>query len=111
MAGCGAVCYEVDPESVQTEEKLVYAGAGRGSYQQVSSMEMVGRGRGDFEKEKAAGRSGWRQCMPGHRLHIPAHWLPEQLVADTYASTNQGTNCSASTGTRGDPQRRPVSWQ
>ena len=32
---------------------------------------------------EAAGRSGWRQCMPGHRLHIPAHWLPEQLVAVT----------------------------
>eukprot|EP00913_Durusdinium_trenchii_P001160 g1067.t1 len=58
MAGCGGVCYEVDPESVRTEEKLVYMGAGMGSYQQVSSMEMVGAGKGDFEKEKMRRLSG-----------------------------------------------------
>eukprot|EP00913_Durusdinium_trenchii_P018826 g17692.t2 len=72
MAGCGAVCYEVDPESVQTEEKLVYAGAGRGSYQQVSSMEMVGRGRGDFEKEKVVVSSGTPPDAQGGLLRAGA---------------------------------------
>eukprot|EP00913_Durusdinium_trenchii_P026489 g24855.t1 len=81
MAGCGGVCYEVDPEAVRTEEKLVYAGAGRGSYQQVSSMEMVGAGKGDFEKEKAKRRGSWWFCMLGHQLGIAADWPSEQLVA------------------------------
>ena len=30
----------------------VYVGEGGGSYSQVANMEMVGAGRGEFEKEK-----------------------------------------------------------
>eukprot|EP00434_Breviolum_minutum_P040061 symbB.v1.2.035591.t2/scaffold4833.1/size34140/4 len=52
MAGCGAVCYEADPES-----NLAYVGSGQGSCMQVSNMEMVGKGRGDYEKEKVTSRS------------------------------------------------------
>ena len=33
-------------------------GTGQGSYQKVSSMEMVGAGRGDFEKEKVVVSQG-----------------------------------------------------
>lgn len=51
-ADCG--CYEVDPERVRTEERMAYVGAGQGSYQQVSKIQMVGAGKGDFEKEQYA---------------------------------------------------------
>ena len=102
-----------------------------------------------MQDAQAERSSCWKLLLPEHRLHIPAHWLSEQLVAvtcqkldelswntrrwaclevfvldwtpepseevktlwqlsrgeeierwtqDTYASTNQGTNCSASTG-------------
>ena len=54
--GCGAVCFE--PDDIQTKERWVYKGAGQGSYAQVGNMEMVGAGRGDFEKERYAVASG-----------------------------------------------------
>eukprot|EP00913_Durusdinium_trenchii_P003917 g3626.t1 len=50
--GCGGCCFEADPEAVKTEERWVYVGEGAGSYSQVANMEMVGAGRGEFEKEK-----------------------------------------------------------
>lgn len=58
MGGCGAVCFE--PDGVKTEERWVYKGAGMGSYAQVGSMEMVGMGKGDFEKEKTVVATGTR---------------------------------------------------
>eukprot|EP00913_Durusdinium_trenchii_P035603 g33317.t2 len=56
--GGGGACYEVDPDSVVKEERMVYAGEGRGSYQQVSSMEFAGKGNGNYEKEKVVVKSG-----------------------------------------------------
>ncbi|CAK9099314.1 unnamed protein product, partial [Durusdinium trenchii] len=52
--GGGGACYEVDPDSVVKEERMVYAGEGRGSYQQVSSMEFAGKGssRPDLKKQQ-----------------------------------------------------------
>eukprot|EP00913_Durusdinium_trenchii_P029569 g27715.t2 len=44
--------FEADPDAVKTEERWVYVGQGGGSYSQVSNMEMVGAGRGEFEKQK-----------------------------------------------------------
>jgi len=63
MAGCGAVCYEADPESTLVEERMAYVGSGQGSYMQVSNMEMVGKGRGDYEKEKVVVSQGYKLSM------------------------------------------------
>lgn len=60
VGGCAGVCYEVDEEAVKVEERLAFVGAGNGSYQQVSNMEMVGKGRGDFEKEQVVVATGYK---------------------------------------------------
>eukprot|EP00913_Durusdinium_trenchii_P029567 g27714.t1 len=61
VGGCGGCCFEADPESQRTEERWVYKGAGQGSYSQVANMEMVGAGRGEFEKEKSTTVAGYRR--------------------------------------------------
>jgi len=63
--GCGGACWEVDPESVETEERMVFAGEGRGSYQQVSNMQLVGKGNGNYEKEMVEVGKSYRLSMGG----------------------------------------------
>ncbi|CAE7938525.1 unnamed protein product [Symbiodinium sp. KB8] len=58
--GVGGLCFEADPEFVKTDERWVYVGQGRGTYSQAASMDYVGHGRGDFEKEKVTVSSGVR---------------------------------------------------
>ncbi|CAK9074279.1 Uncharacterized protein SCF082_LOCUS36193 [Durusdinium trenchii] len=59
---CATMCFEAD--GVHTKEQLIYKGQGMGSYSQVSSMEMVGKGRGDFEKERVQVASGSKLRLP-----------------------------------------------
>ena len=61
--GCAGFCYEMDEENAVVEERLSYVGAGNGSYHQVSNMEKVGKGKGDFEKEKVVVSTGYKLNM------------------------------------------------
>ena len=38
---------------------------------------------GAMQDAQAERSSCWKLLLPEHRLHIPAHWLSEQLVAVT----------------------------
>ncbi|CAK9014432.1 Uncharacterized protein SCF082_LOCUS12332 [Durusdinium trenchii] len=57
---CGECFFEADPATLQTEEKWVYVGDGRGSYAQATQMQMVGHGQGSFEKQTHAQVTGYR---------------------------------------------------
>ena len=55
---CQSCCLQ--PANVKTEERWVYVGDGLGNYSQMTQMEMVGHGRGEYEKEKVATVGAWR---------------------------------------------------
>ncbi|CAJ1346323.1 unnamed protein product, partial [Effrenium voratum] len=44
-------CLEVDESAIQHADHWVYKGKGQGSYEQKSSMEFMGAGRGAYERE------------------------------------------------------------
>lgn len=88
---CGACCFEADPEAVRHEERWVYVGEGAGSYSQVANMEMVGAGRGEFEKERYTTVTGWRvrACCVGTTcfLTVIAILLPIAWANDWWSSS------------------------
>lgn len=92
--GCGACCFEADPEAVRHEERWVYVGEGAGSYSQVANMEMVGAGRGEFEKEKYTTATGWRlrTCCVGITcfLTVLAILLPIAWANDWWSAPMPG---------------------
>ncbi|CAJ1379701.1 unnamed protein product [Effrenium voratum] len=49
--GCYEACLEVDESTIQHADHWVYKGKGQGSYEQKSSMEFMGAGRGAYERE------------------------------------------------------------
>lgn len=58
--GCEDTFCEEDPEQRVMDERFAYVGRGRGDYTQVTSMQPVGHGQGEFAKEKVVVRSGLR---------------------------------------------------
>jgi len=59
-SGCEDVFCEEDPEQRVMDERWSYVGRGRGDYSQVTSMQPVGRGNGEFTREKVVVQSGLR---------------------------------------------------
>eukprot|EP00435_Cladocopium_sp_Y103_P045533 s1113_g13.t1 len=86
--GGDACGFEADPEAVRHEERWVCdGGEGAGSYSQVANMEMVGAGKGEFEKERytTVGGSRVRACCVGF-LTVIAILLPIAWVNDWWSA-------------------------